>query len=286
VPGKRQTPTVRLRRLAAELRTLRKDSEMTRDEVVERTGINAATLYRIEHARVRPQTRTLLTLLDLYGVERDRQEELTGLLRDARQRGWLHAYQSDLPEQYTTYIGFEGEAESVWNYESSFVPGLLQTEDYARSVIRGALPNASRDEVERRVEVRMERQAVLQNNNPLNLWGVVDEAALHRQVGGSSVMHAQLRHLIEVSELPHVTLQIIPFAAGAHPGMPGSFALLQFAEAAVPDVIYIDSMAGDLFLEEESDVRRYRLIFDHLRAMAAAPDVSRELLAALSRAEH
>jgi transcriptional regulator with XRE-family HTH domain len=286
VPGKRQTPTVRLRRLAAELRTLRKASEMTRDEVVERTGINAATLYRIEHARVRPQTRTLRTLLDLYGVERDRQEELTGLLRDARQRGWLHAYQSDLPEQYTTYIGFEGEAESVWNYESLFVPGLLQTEDYARSAIRGVLPNASRDEVERRVEVRMERQTVLQNNNPLNLWGVVDEAALHRQAGGPSVMRAQLRHLIEVSELPHVTLQIIPFSAGAHPGMPGSFALLQFAEAAVPDVIYIDSMAGDLFLEEESDVRRYKLVFDHLRAMAAAPDVSRELLATLSQAEH
>jgi transcriptional regulator with XRE-family HTH domain len=286
VPGKRQTPTVRLRRLAAELRTLRKASEMTRDEVVERTGINAATLYRIEHARVRPQTRTLRTLLDLYGVERDRQEELTGLLRDARQRGWLHAYQSDLPEQYTTYIGFEGEAESVWNYESLFVPGLLQTEDYARSAIRGVLPNASRDEVERRVEVRMERQTVLQNNNPLNLWGVVDEAALHRQAGGPSVMRAQLRHLIEVSELPHVTLQIIPFSAGAHPGMPGSFALLQFAEATVPDVIYIDSMAGDLFLEEESDVRRYKLVFDHLRAMAAAPDVSRELLATLSQAEH
>ena len=123
MPGERQTPTVRLRRLAAELRSLRTSSGLTRDEIVERTGINVATLYRIEHARVRPQTRTLRTLLDLYRVEQAHQDELIALLRDARQRGWLHAYQSVLPEQYTTYIGFEGEARGAWNYESLFVPG-------------------------------------------------------------------------------------------------------------------------------------------------------------------
>ena len=137
MPGKRQTPTVRLRRLAAELRSLRTASGLTREEVVERTGINSVTMYRIEHARVRPQTRTLRTLLDLYGVEKEQQAELVALLRDARERGWLHAYQSELPEQYMTFIGFEGEAESAWNYESLFVPGLLQTEDYARAVITG-----------------------------------------------------------------------------------------------------------------------------------------------------
>jgi transcriptional regulator with XRE-family HTH domain len=278
VPGKRQTPTVRLRRLAAELRSLRATSGLTRETVVERTGINAATLYRIEHGRVRPQTRTLRTLLDLYGVEQEQQAELVALLRDARQRGWLHAYQSELPEHYTTYIGFEGEANSVWNYESLFVPGLLQTEDYARAVIRGGLPNASRDEVERRVEVRMERQALLHSENPVNLWGIVDEAALRRQVGGQEVMQAQFQHLIEVSELPHVTFQVIPFDAGAHPGMPGSFILLQFGDAAIPDVIYVDTMAGELFLEEVADVRRYKLVFEHLRAVAASPEASLSLV--------
>jgi transcriptional regulator with XRE-family HTH domain len=278
VPGKRQTPTVRLRRLAAELRSLRATSGLTRETVVERTGINAATLYRIEHGRVRPQTRTLRTLLDLYGVDQEQQAELVTLLRDARQRGWLHAYQSELPEHYTTYIGFEGEAHSVWNYESLFVPGLLQTEDYARAVIRGGLPNASRDEVERRVEVRMERQALLHNENPLNLWSIVDEAALRRQVGGPEVMQAQFRYLIEVSELPHVTFQVIPFDAGAHPGMPGSFILLQFGDAAIPDVIYVDTMAGELFLEEVADVRRYKLVFEHLRAVAASPEASLSLV--------
>jgi len=282
MPGKRQTPTVRLRRLAAELRALRKASGLTRDEVVGRTGINVATLYRIEHARVRPQTRTLQALLNLYGVDEQRQEELLSLLRDARQRGWLHAYQSELPEHYTTYIGFEGEARSVWNYESLFIPGLLQTEDYARAVIRGVLPTVSRDEVEHRVAARMERQGLLYSDNPIELWAIVDEAALRRQVGGHDVMRAQLRNLIDVSELPHVTFQVIPFDVGAHAGMPGSFVLMQFAEAAIPDVIYIDSMAGDLFLEEESDVRRYRLVFEHLRAVAVSPDASRALVASVA----
>jgi transcriptional regulator with XRE-family HTH domain len=279
---KRQTPTVRLRRLAAELRTLRASAGLTRDEVVERTGINVATLYRIEHARVRPQTRTLRTLLDLYGAEAPQQAELVALLRDARERGWLHAYQSELPEQYTTYIGFEGEARSVWNYESLFVPGLLQTEDYARAVVRAVLPWASRDEVERRVEVRMERQEVLRNDNPLDLWVIMDESALRRPVGGRTVMQAQLSHLVQAAELPHVTFQVIPLYVGAHAGMPGSFVFMQFGEAAIPDVIYIDSMAGDLFLETEADVRRYRLVFEHLRAVAASPDDSRSLVATLA----
>ena len=282
MPGKRQTPTVRLRRLAAELRSLRASSGLTREEVVERTGINAVTMYRIEHARVRPQTRTLRTLLDLYGIERDQQAGLVELLRDARERGWLHAYQSELPEQYMNFIGFEGEARSSWNYESLFLPGLLQTEDYARAVITGTLPFASRDEVERRVEVRMERREVLRNENPLELWGIVDEAALRRQVGGQAVMQAQFRHLLEVSELPNVTFQVIPFDAGAHAGMPGSFVFLQFEEAAIPHVIYVETMAGELFLEAESDIRRYRLVFEHLRAVAASPEASRSLIASVA----
>jgi transcriptional regulator with XRE-family HTH domain len=280
--GTRQTPTVRLRRLAAELRTLRASAGLTRDEVVERTGINVATLYRIEHAKVRPQTRTLRTLLDLYGVDQENQAELVALLRDARQRGWLHAYQSDLPEQYTTYIGFEGEARSVWNYESLFIPGLLQTEDYARAVIGAGLPGARREDIEPRVEVRMQRQDVLRNENPLELWAIVDEAALRRQAGGPAVMQAQLRHLLDAVELPNITLQVIPFSVGAHAGMPGSFVFMQFAEATIPYVIYLDSMAGDLFLEAEADVRRYRLAFEHLRAVAVSPDESRALVTALA----
>ena len=282
MPGERQTPTVRLRRLAAELRSLRTAAGLTRDEVAARTGINVATLYRIEHARVRPQTRTLRTLLGLYGADEPQQAALAGLLRDARQRGWLHAYQSGLPEQYTTYIGLEGEARSAWNYESLFVPGLLQTEDYARAVIRAGFPSAGRDEIEGRVKVRIERQEVLHGATPLELWGIVDEAAVRRQVGGAGVIRAQLRWLLDATQLPHVTFQVIPFGAGAHAGMPGSFVFMQFAEATISDVVYIDHMAGELFLEEEMNVRRYKLVFEHLRAVAVSPGASRSLLADLA----
>jgi transcriptional regulator with XRE-family HTH domain len=281
MPARRTTPTVRLRRLAAELRRLREAAGLTREGAADQTGINVATLYRIEHAKVRPQTRTLNTLLALYGVGEQEQAELVALLRDARQRGWLQAYESDLPELYTTYIGLEGEARFVWNYESLYVPGLLQTEDYARAVIRAGLPTATPAEVERRAEVRKARQAVLYGDNPLELWAIVDEAALRRQVGGSAVMKEQLGHLLESIDLPQVTLQVLPFSVGAHAGMPGSFVFMQFDDATIPDVIYIDSMAGDLFLEADADVRRYRLAFEHLRAAAASPSGSRSLVAAI-----
>jgi transcriptional regulator with XRE-family HTH domain len=281
MPARRTTPTVRLRRLAAELRRLREAAGLTREGTADQTGINVATLYRIEHAKVRPQTRTLNTLLALYGVGEEEQAELVALLRDARQRGWLQAYESDLPELYTTYIGLEGEARFVWNYESLYVPGLLQTEEYARAVIRAGLPTATPAEVERRAEVRTARQAVLYGDSPLELWAIVDEAALRRQVGGSAVMKEQLGHLLESADLPNVTLQALPFSAGAHAGMPGSFVFMQFDDATIPDVIYIDSMAGDLFLETDADLRRYRLAFEHLRAAAASPDGSRSLVAAI-----
>jgi transcriptional regulator with XRE-family HTH domain len=277
VPERSTPPTVRLRRLAARLRRLRQASGLSRDHVAEQTGINPATLYRIEKARVRPQPRTLAALLTLYGVDDVERATLTSVLKDAGQRGWLQAYQSELPEEYSTYIEFEDEARAVWNYESLFVPGLLQTEAYARAVIRGGMPTLDRDQVEHRVSVRMQRQAVLTRDHPLHLWAICDEAALHRVVGGSQVMREQLLRLAEVAELPHVTLQLIPFDAGAHPGMPGSFVVMDFADD--PNIVHIDSMAGDLFLEEEPEIRRYTVLFEHLRAVALSPAASLELTA-------
>ncbi|MGH3917291.1 MAG: helix-turn-helix domain-containing protein [Pseudonocardiaceae bacterium] len=275
-------PTIRLRRLAAEMRRLRESHEMAREQVSERTGMNEATIYRLETARVRrPQKRTLMALLDLYGVVDPQREELLALGRDGEQQGWLQPYHAELPEQYTTYIGFEVEARSVSNYESLFVPGLLQTEDYARAVISGVFPMASEHQVTQGVQARVERQQLLAKPEPLKLWAIVDEAALHRQVGGPKVLRAQLLHLIKMAGEPNVTLQVIPFGAGAHPGMPGSFILLDFPDPAYPDVVYIDSLAGDLFLEKEAELRRYHLMFQHLRAVAASPERSTSMLAAL-----
>jgi transcriptional regulator with XRE-family HTH domain len=270
--ARRQPPTVRLRRLAAELRKLRTEASLTREEVSEQTGINTATLYRIETAKVRPQRRTLIALLDRYGVTDETQRaDLVDLSKQASELGWLRAYESELPEQYGAYIAFESEARSVRNYESLFVPGLLQTEDYARAVIHGVLPLASDEEVERRVEVRMQRQASLRKKDPLQLWAIVDEAVLRRRVGGPDVMASQLEALVASAALPHVVLQVIPFETGAHAGMPGSFVVMDFADVADPDLVYIDSMAGDLFLEREPDVRRYSATFEHLRAAALNP---------------
>jgi len=256
---------------------------MTREDVSERTSINQATIYRLETARgQRPQKRTLATLLDLYGVVDPQREELLALGRDGGQQGWLQPYHAELPEQYTTYICFEAEARSVSNYESLFVPGLLQTEDYARAVITGVLPMASEHEVTQNVQARIDRQRLLAEPNPLKLWAIVDEAALHRQVGGPKVMRAQLLHLLKMAGEPHVTLQVIPFGAGAHPGMPGSFILLDFPDPVYSDVVYLDSLAGDLFLEKEAELRRYHLLFEHLRAVAASPERSTSMLAALT----
>ncbi|MGH3535803.1 MAG: helix-turn-helix domain-containing protein [Candidatus Dormibacteria bacterium] len=276
------TPTIRLRRLAAEMRRLRGSNEMTREEVSERTSINEATIYRLESARVRrPQKRTLMTLLDLYGVADPHRAELLELGRTGAQQGWLQPYHSELPEEYTTYIAFEAEARSVSNYESLYLPGLLQTEAYAHAVITGGLPMASESEVEQRVRARIERQHLLSEPGTLKLWAILDEAALHRQVGSQKLMRAQLTHMIKVANEPNVILQVIPYSAGAHPGMPGSFVLLDFPNPADPDVVYIDTMAGDLFLEKEPDIRRYRLLFEHLRAVASSPDQTTSMLAKL-----
>lgn len=280
---KRQTPTVRLRRLAAELRRLRTDAKLSRDETMEQTGINAATLYRIERAKARPQMRTLIALLDLYRAEDQHREYLTNLCRDAVNQGWFRQYHAGLPEEYTAYISFEDEAERVRNYESLFLPGLLQTEDYARALIRGVLPTATEDEVEDRVHARMGRLAVLAKKSRLKFWAVVDEAALHRVVGGPEVMLGQLDHLASAVNEPNITFQAIRYSAGAHPGMPGQFSILEFADPMDTDLIYVENPAGDSFLESEAEISRFRATFDTLVAVAASPTDSVSLLADAAR---
>jgi transcriptional regulator with XRE-family HTH domain len=282
MPRQRSTPTVRHRRLAAELRRLRESAGLTQEDVSERTGKDRSTLYRLENAQQRPQRSTLIQLLDLYGTGQERRAELLALLREAGQRGWMQLDRSDLREIYADYISFESEARSVSDYESLFIPGLLQTEDYARAVIRGALPEATEEQVESRVTARMERQGLLTRDSPLQLWAIMDEAAARRIVGGPAVMREQLARLRDTAALPNVTVQVIPYDAGAHPGMPGSFIVLEFPDPADQSLVYIDSMAGDLFLDAGMEVRRYILIFGHLRAAALRPDKSLTLLAGIA----
>ena len=276
-------PTVRLRRLAAELRRLRAEAELSREQVAAQTSVNEGTLYRLETARARPQRRTLLALLDLYGVSEAVRSDLLDLSKSADGQGWLRPYQSELPEEYAAYISFEAEARSVRNYESLFIPGLLQTEDYARAVITGTLPMASQPEVEQRVQARIERQELLTAERPLELWAIVDEAAVRRMVGGPGIMRGQLLHLLQAVDSPNITLQVITFEAGAHPGMPGSFVYMEFGDAADPELVYVDTLAGDLFLEAEADLRRYSQMFDHLRATALSQSQTTDMISAVTK---
>jgi transcriptional regulator with XRE-family HTH domain len=283
MPARQPSPTLRLRRLAAELRRLRAEAGMTREDVFERTSINGATLYRIETVRARPQIRTLFALLDLYGVTEPDRSDLVALARRSTEQNWLQSFPKELSDSYALYIGFEGEAQSLLNYEGLFLPGLLQTEDYARAAIQRCLPGATKEEIQRLVETRVGRQAVFAREKPLRLWAIVDEAALLRPVGGRDVMHAQLAHLAAAAGQAHVTLQVLPYDVGAHPGMTGAFAVLQFDETAANDVIYIESQASELFLESETDVNRFTATFEHLRALALPPEMSVSLITGIAR---
>jgi transcriptional regulator with XRE-family HTH domain len=279
-------PTVRLRRLAAELKAFRAEAKLTREQVQEQTGVNQGTLWRIEKGLAKPHNGTLEALFELYDVAGSRRLELIELTRGAKYPGWLRQYRQyddELSQGYAAYISFESEAKAAQNYESLFVPGLLQTEEYARATIIDGLPMEA-DAVERRVQMRIERQAILTRKreigDPLQFWAVVDEAALRREVGGPTVMRAQLGRLLEMSERSNITLQVIPFDKGAHPGMVGSFVRLVFGSAA-PDLIYEERLAGELFLETEAEIDRYSLVFDHLRARALGPRDSSALIATL-----
>jgi transcriptional regulator with XRE-family HTH domain len=271
-----QGPTIRRRRLASELRRLREAAELTIDEVGEKLECSASKVSRIETGHVGVTPRDARDRLELYGITGDEREALVQLAREARKPGWWHAYK----EVFTgTFVGLEADASSLRAFQALLVPGLLQTETYARAVIRAMRPDSDESEIQRRVAARTARQQLLSDPNPPEYWAVIDEAVLHRMVGGPEVMAKQAQRLLELGQLPHVTIQVVPFTAGAHPGMEGPFLILGFPEQADPDVVYVDSTSGGFFLELPPDVRRYSLMFDHLRAAALKPDDSLALIA-------
>lgn len=267
---------MRRRRLASELRRLRESAGLTIDEVGDKLECSASKISRIETGHVGVTPRDARDMLELYGLPGDEREALVQLAREARTRGWWHKYN----EVFTgAFVGLEADASSLHAFQALLVPGLLQTEHYARAVFRAMRPDDTEPEIERRVSARMERQRLLTDPAPPEYWAVVDEAVLHREVGGPEVMAEQLSRLVQAATLPHVTIQVVPFDAGAHPGMEGPFLILGFPEQADPDVVYVDSTAGGVYLEMPADVRRYSLMFDHLRATALKPDDSVRLIA-------
>lgn len=265
------SPTVRRRRLAAELRRLRETAQLTIEDVAEKLHCSGSKISRIETEHVGVSPRDTRELLKLYGVPGDELEALVQLSKEARRKGWWHAYQ----EAFTgAFVGLEAEASSLRAYQALLVPGLLQTTDYMWAVMHAARPEATQAQIDKRVKARLARQQLLAEPDPPRYWAVIDEAVLCRTVGGRRVMHEQLNQLVHRATLPHVTIQVLPFVAGAHAGMEGPFLILGFPEQADPDVVYVDNTTAGFYLEEPAEILRYTLMFDHLRAAALSPDES------------
>ena len=272
-----QSPTVRRRRLALELRRLREVARLTCEEVAEHLECSASKISRVETGRVSVSPRDVRDMLKLYGVPEKQRDSLVQLSRDSRQKGWWHAY-GDINPKFATYVGLESAASEIRVYEVNLIPGLLQTEEYARTMIRSGTMNGNLADVDRMVALRMARQPALTRNDPPMLWTVVDEAALRRRVGGTELMRSQLEHVLELSSLKNVAMQVIPFGAGAHPAMGRPFVILVFPERIDPDVVYLEDLTSALYLEDVDEVDRYNVFFNHLRATALSFDDSAALV--------
>lgn len=271
-------PTLRRRELGFLLRQLRIERGLTTDEVTSRAMFSPTKLSRLETGRVGASPRDIRDLCIVYGItDPAERERLAELAREGKQRAWWQPY--DVP--YATYIGLEAEAISISDFNPDVVPGLLQVEGYTRAVL-AADPAFSPAALERNVEVRMRRQDLLARGHAPLFHCIVDEAALHRHIGGRAVMRAQLARLAEVAALPKVTLQIIPLTVGAHPGLDSNFVILEFGKHTVNDVVYVEGAVGNIYLEGSADLERYRKFFSLLQDLALDPESSAALAAKIA----
>jgi hypothetical protein len=285
ISGSRTGPTVLRMVLGAALRGYREAAGFTTAKAGHEIRATHSKISRVELGRVAVRQRDVSDLLTLYGVtdtaERDR---LIELAQQASTPGWWQQYIDVLPQWFERYIGLERAAADIRGYEVQFVHGLLQTADYARAVIQIANLRAPAAEIERRVSVRMERQRLLtEADNPPKLWAVLDEAALRRAPNGRESMRRQLKYLLEITERPHVTLQIVPFRNGAHSAAGGPFSILRFDAWDVPDVVFLEQIDSAVYLDDPSQVLSYRTMMDQLAVQAAEPAESLEMLRALLR---
>jgi len=266
----RKSPTVRRRRLGAELRQRRERAGLSLEGVADRLECSQSKISRIETGHTSVTVRDVRDMLTIYEATEADIEELSDLARDARQKAWWHPYTQVLS---SAYVGLEAEARRVRTYEQLVVPGLLQTEAYARAMME-TLPTRSAEEVSDRIRVRMKRQSLLDREDDFNLWVVLDEAALSRPVGGDEVMLEQLQRLVKAGERPNVTIQLLPFEIGAHAGMDGTFAVLDFDAAWDQSIVFAENATGGLFIDKYDEVQRYLNLFDIVHTAALDPQDS------------
>ncbi|MEU7859575.1 helix-turn-helix transcriptional regulator [Nonomuraea sp. NPDC049141] len=273
-----RSPSARQRRLAAILRDLRKDKGMSREMVAERLGCSPPTITRIEAAQTSARIADVTMLLEIYDVPAHSKEVLLQLARDARKRGWWDKMSDSIPEHFQSYVGLEEDASLISGYESEYIPGLFQTEEYAQAIM-GAEPTLpSEEELERGLSIRMKRQERLASAEPPEMWMVLNEAVIRREIGDEGVMRRQLERLLELSSQNFINIQILAFDSGAHPAMNGGFRILKFPKLSDPDIVYLDYWRGGIYLEAPDDVNAYNRLFDHLRARALGPDQTRRLI--------
>jgi len=271
-------PTVRRRRLGSELRKLRDASGLKLEEVAAALGVAPSTLSRIETGKAPTKSAYLNQMLEMYGVTDPAQRQvLVDMAREGHRKGWWSAFDDVLPSGFDIFVGLEAETTGIRSYENSVVHGLLQTKEYARAVLRELQPRLTAEQIERQVDLRMARQGRLDDEPPLDLWVIHDEAVIRRMVGGPEVMKAQLRRMLE-EVLPGMTLQVLPFASGAHAGLRGPFNILEFADRTDSRVAHVESVGGFLYLEKDREVRSCADAFDRLRAAALSPGASADLI--------
>jgi transcriptional regulator with XRE-family HTH domain len=277
------SPTVRHRRLAAELRRLRENAELPPERAAAALGWSRPKLVKFETARTAPGPTDVAAMVELYGAPETYKVALIQLARDVRKRGWWTAYDDVLPPSYAE---LEDDAVELRSWQVQEIPGLLQTDDYALAIIRLSNPEASEEIQLRRLQARMARRTVLTRHSAPSLRAIIDESALRRPVGGPDAMRRQLAALLEAAERPHVHLQVAPTAQADFPGMEGSFVILSFASQIALDVVYIKNVAGGIYIEDVEQVRRCTVTFDRISDAALSETESIELIEGLIMASN
>ncbi len=270
-PVRAQGPTVLRIALGAQLRRLRKASGITAEAAGYAIRASHAKISRIELGRVGFKERDVADLLTLYGItDEQKQEPFLALARQANEPGWWHRYSDILPDWFEMYIGLEQACAVIRTYEPQLMPGLLQTQESARAVLKLGHSNESADDIERRIALRMARQEILGRPDAPNLWAVIDEAALWR-FDERSAMRAQIQHLIDMAESPSITIQVIPFYSGGYAAIGGPFSILRFSEPDLPDIVYLEQLTSALYLDKPPDVQHYLVVMDRLCVQAKSP---------------
>lgn len=271
-------PTARRMVLGAQLRRLREAAGITRGEAGYSIRGSESKISRLELGRVSFKVRDVEDLLTMYGVADPRERELfLDMVEQSNQPGWWYRYNDLMPSWFSDYVGLEESAARIQTFELQFVPGLLQTEDYARVIASHGRQEWATEEIERRIALRLQRQKILTRPSPPRLWAFVDEAVLHRRIGGPSVMKAQFAALLDWTSLPHVTLQVLPYDRSGH-AAEGAFSVLRFGEAELPDVAYIEHLTGALYLDKLEELEPYARAIDRLAIDAETPGQSRAMI--------